>query len=120
MRKCVELTPKEVNYINTLALAEYRVRHWDESITTCKRAMALRDGGIADDWFLLAMAYGQKGDKDEARKWLDKAVAWTREKDPKNAELRQFWAEAADLLGQPGPDVPAPGAPSAPPVEKPR
>ena len=33
------------------------------------------------------MALWQKGDKDEARKWFDKAVAWTKEKDPKNVEL---------------------------------
>ena len=27
----------------------------------------------------------------------------TKEKDPKDVELRQFWAEAADLLGRPSP-----------------
>jgi hypothetical protein len=47
------------------------------------------------------MARGPKGDKGEARKWFEKSIAWTKEKDPKNVELRQFWAEAAELLGQP-------------------
>ena len=79
---------------------------------------------VLDDWaflrFVLAMAHRQKGEKDEARKWFDKAVARTRENDHGNSELRQLWAEAADLLGQPGPDVPAPAAPKAPAVEKPR
>ena len=67
--------------------------------------MELRKGGDAYDWFFQAMAHWQKGDKDEARKWFDKAVAWTRQKAPKNVELRRFWAEAAELLGQPGPDA---------------
>jgi hypothetical protein len=49
------------------------------------------------------MAHHQKGDRAEARKWFDKAVAWTKENDPKNIELRGFWTEAAKLVGQPGP-----------------
>ena len=50
------------------------------------------------------MAHAQKGEKDEARKWFDKAAAWTKEKDPKNAELLRFWKEAAELLGEPRAD----------------
>ena len=56
----------------------------------------------------------------EARKWFDKAIAWTKEKDPKNVELRQFWAEAADLLGRPGPTASGAASPAAPAAEKPR
>jgi len=119
-RKAVELAPKNGNNFNTLALAEYRSGHWAESLAASERSMALRNGGNGYDWFFLAMARWQKGDKDEARKWFDKAVAWTNEKDPKNLELRQFWAEAAELLGQPGPNASGPGSPAAPAAEKPR
>ena len=80
--------------------------------------MKLRRGGSADDWFFQAMARWQKGEKDEARKWFDKAVAWTKEKDPKNTELHQFCSEAAELLGQAGPE--AAGAGSSNPAVKPR
>jgi superkiller protein 3 len=118
-RKAVELAPKNGAIVNTLALAEYRSGRWDASIAASERSMSLRNGGDASDWFFLAMAHWQKGEKDEARKWFDKAVAWTKEKDPKNSELRQFWAEAAELLGQPGPDAPRPVSPTAPAVEKP-
>ncbi len=76
--------------------------------------MRLRKDPSAYAWFFQALSLWQKGDKDEARKWFDKAVAWTKEKEPENKELRQFWAEAAGLLGQPGPS--SPGTPS---VEKP-
>ena len=42
------------------------------------------------------------------KKWFDKAVAWTKEKDPKNAELLLVWTEAAGLLGQPGSEAARP------------
>jgi cytochrome c-type biogenesis protein CcmH/NrfG len=119
-RKAVELEPSNPSSFSTLALAEYRLGHWVESLAASERSMALRNGGDASDWFFLAMAHCKKGEKDEARKWFDKAVAWTKEKDPKNAELRQFWTEAAELLGQPGPDTAGTGSPTAPAVEKPR
>jgi len=62
----------------------------------------------ASNWFFLAMASWQQGEKDQAGTWFDKADAWTREKDPGNTELRQFWKEAAELLGRPGPEGAAP------------
>ena len=117
-RKAVELAPKEGDIVNTLALAEYRAGHWNESIAASERSMALRNGGNAADWFFLALAHWQKGEKDEARRWFDKAVAWTKEKDPKNPERRQFWKEAAELLGKPGPDADRPGATSTPAAAK--
>jgi tetratricopeptide (TPR) repeat protein len=118
-RKAVELAPKDGRYVNTLALAEYRAGHWNESISASERSMALQNGGDASDWFFLALAHSRKDEKDDAGKWFDKAVAWTTEKDPKNAELRQFWKEAAVLLGQPGPNASGTSSPVAPAVEKP-
>ena len=106
MRKCVSLAPKDANHVNTLALVEYRVRHWDESIDAAERSVAMTKGATAYDWFFLAMAHAKKGEKEGARKWYDKAIAWTKEKDPKNAELLRFWEEAAELLGEPGPTAP--------------
>ena len=105
-RKAVVHAKNGENCYGTLALAEYRSGHWAESLAASKRTMELRKGMFAYDWFFQALAHGQKGNKAEARKWFDKAIAWTKEKDPKNAELRQFWAEAAGLLGQPGPEAP--------------
>jgi tetratricopeptide (TPR) repeat protein len=118
-RKAVEIQPGDSNLIGLLALTEYRVGRLAESIATTERAMALANGGDASDWFFLAMAFWQLGEKGKARMWFDKAVDWTKEKDPKNTDLRQFWTEAAELLGQPGPDAPRPGSPPAPAAEKP-
>ncbi len=119
-RKAVELAPKAGDKFNTLALAEYRSGHWTESLAASQRSLALQGGGYAADWFLLALAHWQKGEKDQARTCFDKAVASTKTKAPANKELLQFWAEAAELLGCPGPDASGPGSPAGPATEKPR
>ena len=60
--------------------------------------MELRKGGDSFDWFFLAMAHWQLGEKDKAREWYDRAVQWMDKNQPKNEELRRFRAEAAELL----------------------
>jgi tetratricopeptide (TPR) repeat protein len=110
-RKAVALAPKNANHFNTLALAEYRSGHWIKSLSAAEAAMALRNGGDAYDWFFLALAHCQNGDREKARNWFGKAVAWTKARDPKNPELLQFWKEAAGLLGQPGPDASSTASP---------
>ena len=107
-RQAVALSPKEGTFHNTLALAEYRVGHWAESIAAAERSIALLKGVDASNWFFLAMALWQRGEKDRSRSYFDQAVAWTKKNDPKNAELLAFWREAAELLGQPGPSAAAP------------
>jgi eukaryotic-like serine/threonine-protein kinase len=107
-RKAVALAPNDGNFHNTLALAEYRIGNWAESIAAAERSIALAKGADASDWFFLAMAHFQRGVKDPSRSYFDRAVAWTTKNNPKNAELLAFWREAAELLGQPGPIAAAP------------
>ncbi len=116
-RRAVALSPDDGTFHNTLALAEYRAGHWAESIAAAERSIALAKGVDASNWFFLALALWQQGENDRARSFFDKAVAWTRKNDPKNAELLQFWREAAALLGQPGPSadaLPLPDLPADP------
>ncbi len=56
-------------------------------------------GGNSFDWFFLAMAQWNLGEKEEARKWYDQAVEWMETKQPDDKELARFRAEAAELLG---------------------
>ena len=81
--------------------------------------MELRQGGESADWFFLAMAEWQMGDKDAARVWYDKAVNWMDTKQSDNEELLRFRAEAADLLGlaQPAKEQSAPASESPPQTE---
>ena len=97
--KAVELAPKNGDFWNTLGVARYRNGQSSEAIDALTKAMDLRSGGDANDWLFLAMAHWQLDQKDEARKWYDKAVVWMKEKASDDAELLRFRAEAAALLG---------------------
>ena len=98
-KKAVELVPDNGMIWNTLGVAQYRAGDWKAAIAALDKSMELRNGGDSNDWFFLAMTRWQLGDKDEARKWYDKAVEWMEKNSPDNEELRRFRAEAAELLG---------------------
>jgi tetratricopeptide (TPR) repeat protein len=83
---------------NTLGAALYRAGDWKGAISALEKSMELRKGGDADDWFFLAMAHWQRGDKEQARKWFGQAVQWMDKHKPHDEELRRFRAEAAALL----------------------
>ena len=74
----------------------------------------MRKGVDASNGFVLAMALWRQGSKVRSRSSFDQAVAWTRKHDPKRADWLLFWREAADLLGQPGPDAPPDDLPANP------
>jgi superkiller protein 3 len=97
--RATELAPRDGNIWNTLGIARYRAGQWQSAIDGLNKAMELRSGGDASDWFFLAMSHWQLGHKEEARMWFDKAVEWTDKNQPKNEELIRFRAEAAELLG---------------------
>ena len=90
--------PKEGTFWNTLGVAHFRTGDWNAAIAALTRSMDLRTGGDSNDWFFLAMAHWQKGDKLEARCWYDKAVSWMDKNQSENDELSRFRAEAAALL----------------------
>jgi superkiller protein 3 len=97
--RAVQLAPMEGIYWNTLGPARYRAGDCRGAITALEKSMALRQGGDSLDWFFLAMAHWQLGDKDQARQWYAKAVSWMEEHQPKDEALARFRAEAEELLG---------------------
>jgi hypothetical protein len=68
-------------------------------VKALEKSSALDSGGAARTWFFLAMSDWQKGEKDQARRWYEKAVAWTAKDRAQDAELLRFRSEAAALLG---------------------
>jgi tetratricopeptide (TPR) repeat protein len=87
---------------------------WKGAIADLEKSMELRKGGDSSDWFFLAMARWQLGDKDGARESYDQAVKWMETNAPENKELIRFRAEAAELLGVDPRNQPAPStAPAA-------
>jgi tetratricopeptide (TPR) repeat protein len=97
-KKAIELAPKEGNHWNTLGAAHYYAGDWKAAIAALEKSMELRKGGDGFDWFFLAMARWQLGDKKDARKWYDQAVQWMDKNQPKDEELGRFRAEAETLL----------------------
>jgi serine/threonine protein kinase/Flp pilus assembly protein TadD len=105
-RKAVELEPMQGRWWTTLGVAQYRAGDPKAAITALTKSMELRKGGDSLDWFFLAMARWQLGDKDEARhcydsgiRWMDRNKADLEQNPQRSEELRRFRVEAADLLG---------------------
>jgi tetratricopeptide (TPR) repeat protein len=98
-KRAVTLAPKEGIYWNTLGVAHYRAGDWKAAIEALSKSMELRKGGDSNDWFFLAMAHWQLGDKPQARSWYDKAVTWMDKNQTKDEELIRFRTEAEALLG---------------------
>jgi tetratricopeptide (TPR) repeat protein len=99
-QEAVELAPKDGLVWNTLGVAHYRAGDWKAAIMTLEESMGLRSGRLeSSNTFFLAMTHCQLGNKEEARKWYDRAVRWMDKNQPDNEELRRFRAEASALLG---------------------
>jgi len=98
-KKATELAHNEGTYWNTLGTAHYRAGDWKAAIAALDKSMELRKGGDSFDWFFLAMAHWQLGEKEKARTRFDQAVQWMDKHQPSDEELRRFRAEAAELLG---------------------
>jgi tetratricopeptide (TPR) repeat protein len=94
----VELGSRLRSTWNTLGAAQYRAGHWQAALRALNKSMELTKGGDSFDWFFLAMAHWQLGEKDKARDWYDRAAQWMDKNQPTNAELLRFRAEAAELL----------------------
>lgn len=97
-QKAVEVAPNSGVFWNTLGVAHYRAGSWKEAVAALEKSMQLRGGGDSSNWFFLAMASWQLGEKDKARQWFDKAVEWIDKNMPKSKEMGRFRAEAAELL----------------------
>jgi serine/threonine protein kinase/Flp pilus assembly protein TadD len=98
-RKAVNLAPRIGDCWNTLGVAEYRAMHWKAAVLAFEKSMEIRKGGDGFDWFFLAMAHWQLGEKAQARKLYDEAIQWMEKNKPQDEELQRFRAEAATLLG---------------------
>jgi tetratricopeptide (TPR) repeat protein/serine/threonine protein kinase len=101
-KEAVELNPQSAhkgNYFSTLGTALYRAERWKDAIKALERADRQTGAGrLGFNAFFLAMAHWRSGNKDEARRWYDRAVGWMDKNQPKNDELRRFRAEASELL----------------------
>src|SRR5262249_57765634 len=66
-RRAVEADPR-ASYWNTLGVAHYRAGSWTDARRALEQSMAGHRGGDSFDWFFLAMAYWQQGERGGARR----------------------------------------------------
>jgi serine/threonine protein kinase/Flp pilus assembly protein TadD len=97
-KEAVELAPEGGGCWRTLGVARYRAGDWKAAIAALNKATELRSGGDSAEWFFLAMANWQLGDKQQARSWYDRAIRWMDENQPRDENLRRWRAETAALL----------------------
>jgi uncharacterized protein HemY len=99
-QKVVELEPGSSNSWNTLGVAQYCNGEWKAAVESLMKSVQLhKGGGHSIDFFFLAMSHWQLGEKDKARAWYAKGVAWMDEHRPQDEELKRFRVEATALLG---------------------
>ncbi|MCH8047422.1 MAG: hypothetical protein IID44_27300 [Planctomycetes bacterium] len=75
-------------------MARYRAGDWQGSIDDLEQA-----ANDACGWSFLAMAHWQLDNKQQARQWHERAVAWLQQNQPKQPAFRRFCVESAELLG---------------------
>jgi serine/threonine protein kinase/Tfp pilus assembly protein PilF len=98
-RGVVEQAPQVGLAWNTLGVAYYRMGDWKASVAALQKSMELRKGGDGHDWFFLAMAQWQLGDKDQGVAMYNRAVSWMTKANRADDELLRFREEAEELLG---------------------
>src|SRR5262245_763562 len=97
----VALEPNSARNWNRLGVIRYWARDWKGCTKAQHRSIELDDqpkGGNSFQWFLLAMAHAQLGEKEKAREWHGKAVEWMDKHLPKDEELRRYRVESSTLL----------------------
>jgi serine/threonine protein kinase/tetratricopeptide (TPR) repeat protein len=97
-RQAIALAPRGGDCWRTLGVACYRAKDWQGAVAAFRKAMNFRAGRDGWEWFILAMAHWQLGDKQQARALYDRAIQWMDEHQPRDEKLRRWRAEAAALL----------------------
>jgi serine/threonine protein kinase len=97
--QAVTRQPEEAKYWNTLGVALYRKGSWAKARSALEKSMEGRGGGDPYDWFFLSMISQRQGERERARDWRDKAVAWMKAREAKNEDLLRYRAEADALIG---------------------
>jgi tetratricopeptide (TPR) repeat protein len=101
-KKALQVSPLSAEYWRTLGIAQCRTRSWHAAVEALSKAVEVGHGGDSREWFFLAMAHWQLGDKKEASRRYKQAVEWMEKHVPGDEELRRFRSEAAQLLGVEG------------------
>jgi tetratricopeptide (TPR) repeat protein/tRNA A-37 threonylcarbamoyl transferase component Bud32 len=99
-KKAIAVEPRFAQYWHTLGVAQYRAGKWQEALDAFDKAMVLQNGGDGLDWYFVAMAHWQLGDKNRAMQFFHDAEAWKENEHVGPDDLEGLDHEAASLLAQ--------------------
>lgn len=95
-----ELRPEDGSLLNTLGVSLFRAEQWQESSEALQKSIELGEDGPYN-WLFVAMANWQLEQKDKAKEWYDKSLAWKAGHAvdlQEDTELQGFFGEAAALI----------------------
>jgi tetratricopeptide (TPR) repeat protein len=98
-KRALQRDPTSTLAWSALGIAQYRAGSWQAALEALTKVGDLTGGGDSGEWFFIAMVHWQRGNKEEARRWYQKAVDWMQKHRPGDPDWRRFRAEAAELLG---------------------
>jgi tetratricopeptide (TPR) repeat protein len=89
--------------LNTLGAALYRAGRFDEALRRLGESIRGQGGeGKPQDWVFLAMAHHRRGNREEARRWLDRFRDYRLSENParfwEEVEIRLLRREAEALI----------------------
>ena len=100
-RKALQLDPAAADAHLVLGLANFRAGDAEDAVAEITQGLKLNpvvNLNTVTNWFTLAKAHSQLGDKTRAREWYDRAAGWMRDNPEQWEGLRRAQAEAAELL----------------------
>ena len=97
-QQATSLAPGKSAGWTALGSAYYRARNWKAACAALQKAQDLSAGGQGFDFFYLAMAHWQLGEKNQAGRLYDQGVAWMQKNGQCNQELQAIQHEAKALL----------------------
>jgi Flp pilus assembly protein TadD len=99
-RLSLELQDVDPASWNTLGVALFYAGDLAGAIDALRRSVRLQGDGHVVDWLFLARAHRRLGNTGEARIWHERALDWRIRNELTDAEIRRFWEEAEEELGE--------------------
>ncbi len=97
-RRAVQLEPQSAGRWRTLAVAQFRVGNWQESLTAFQRAQDLSSEYFPAHFFQ-AMAHWNLGEQEAARRHYDAGARWLEKQANPDEKVLRLRDEAAVMLG---------------------
>jgi serine/threonine protein kinase/predicted Zn-dependent protease len=101
-RQATTLDAKNGDGWRALGAAYCRAGNWQEAAAALERSLQFNRGD-GFNWYFLAMARWQLGDKAKARHWYDRAIAWQKANFPHDETLQRLREEVQPLFPDDGP-----------------